>query len=95
MNEIRDESARLYLASLVNPIEVRAPSSESMKAVVEFAKKTGDYAVLSVTDMKLIALTHSLEIEVNGEKNLRKPGDIASLQTQVNTKTKADTRHYT
>lgn len=41
-----------------------------------FAKKTGDYAVLSQTDLSVIALTCQYELEVNGEKNVRsQPGE--------------------
>jgi rRNA maturation endonuclease Nob1 len=34
--------------------------------VANFARKTGDFAALSKTDLKLIALTYMLEKEVNG-----------------------------
>lgn len=44
--------------------------------VVAFAKKTGDYAVLSQTDMSVIALTCQYELEANGEKYVRsQPGE--------------------
>lgn len=44
--------------------------------VVAFAKKTGDYAVLSQTDMSVIALTCQYEIAANGEKYVRShPGE--------------------
>lgn len=36
-----------------------------------FAKKTGDIAVLSATDLSVIALTYQWEVEENGEKNIR------------------------
>lgn len=40
-----------------------------------FAKKTGDYAVLSQTDLGVIALTCQYELAVNGEENIRtEPG---------------------
>jgi hypothetical protein len=39
--------------------------------VVEFAKKTGDYASLSAVDMKVIALTRTFEREHNGADHLR------------------------
>lgn len=32
----------------------------------EFSKKTGDYASLSLADIKLLALTYELEVEVQG-----------------------------
>jgi len=44
--------------------------------VVAFAKRTGDYAVLSQTDLSVIALTCQYELEVNGDKNVRsQPGE--------------------
>lgn len=35
-------------------------------SVNEFSKKTGDYASLSLADIKLLALTYELEVEVQG-----------------------------
>ncbi len=34
--------------------------------VIDHAKKTGDFAALSKTDLKLIALAYMLEIEIYG-----------------------------
>ncbi len=34
--------------------------------VFDYAKKTGDYAALSKTDLKLVALTYMMEMEVYG-----------------------------
>ena len=39
--------------------------------VVAFARKTGDIAVLSATDLSVIALTYQWEVAENGEKNIR------------------------
>lgn len=39
--------------------------------VTNFSKKTGDYASLSATDLKVIALTFALEKEVNGTNHLK------------------------
>ena len=33
--------------------------------VIQFAKKTGDYAVLSHADICVLALTHTLQLEEN------------------------------
>ena len=43
--------------------------------MAQFAKKTGDFAAISKTDLRLIALTHMLELELNGKKYLN---DIAN-----------------
>jgi RNA-binding protein NOB1 len=46
-----------------------------MELVIAFAKKTGDYAVLSSTDLGVIALTLQYEIKENGSEGLRlEPG---------------------
>jgi len=42
-----------------------------LTSVVAFARKTGDIAVLSATDLSVIALTYQWEIAENGEKNIR------------------------
>lgn len=40
-------------------------------SVTEFSKKTGDYATLSATDIKVMALTYQLEVESNGKEHLK------------------------
>ena len=53
-------------------ITVREPSEEAMKAVVRFATKTGDFYNLSATDVRVMALTWTLEKEHNGVEHLAK-----------------------
>jgi RNA-binding protein NOB1 len=55
---------------------MRAPKLSSVKVVSEFSKKTGDFSVLSHTDIELLALAYELECEKNGgDWRLRKtPG---------------------
>ncbi|KAI0565494.1 RNA-binding protein NOB1 [Gracilaria domingensis] len=69
--EIRDPRARARLALLQDSITLRAPSSEVMAETIDFAKRTGDFSVLSLTDLKVIALTRMLEREENGDKFLK------------------------
>jgi len=65
--EIRDAAARSRLETTWLPLlTLRAPKPESIKVVGDFAKKTGDFSVLSVTDLQLLALTYELEVELNG-----------------------------
>lgn len=66
--EIRDSKSRELLLKLPFEIEERIPSQSAINFVANFAKKTGDYAAISKTDLRLIALTHMLEIELNGKK---------------------------
>jgi RNA-binding protein NOB1 len=60
LDEIRDEKARESLECLPFELKVMSPSKESLAHVIQFAKTTGDFAALSVTDLKLIALAHML-----------------------------------
>ncbi|KAI8816098.1 Nin one binding Zn-ribbon like-domain-containing protein [Fimicolochytrium jonesii] len=69
--EIRDKRARQGLTTLPFDLETRVPSEEAVAAVVAFSKKTGDFASLSVTDMKVLALTWMLEKEARGTAHLR------------------------
>ncbi len=75
-HELRDENVRSELPLWTDKLKVRQPRPSSIKAVSEFAKRTGDYAVLSMNDVHLLALTYELECELNaGDGNLRKvPG---------------------
>ena len=43
-----------------------------LSAVKSFAKQTGDYGFLSVTDLKVLALTYDLEKQYNGVEHLNK-----------------------
>jgi RNA-binding protein NOB1 len=71
IDEIRDSKARHLLSTLPFEIEIRAPSDKAMKAVAEFAKKTGDLAQLSLNDLKILALTYDLEYETTGGASIR------------------------
>lgn len=63
IDEIRDSKARSHLESLPFELEVRDPSPEGLSKMVEFSKKTGDYASLSAVDMHILALLYDLEKE--------------------------------
>jgi rRNA maturation endonuclease Nob1 len=47
--------------------------------VTEFSKKTGDYGVLSQPDLRVLALTYTLEKRENGDANIRKEPLTVSL----------------
>ena len=65
--EIRDESARTRLETLYKPfLQIRSPKPESVTHVRNFAKKTGDAAMLSNVDLEVLALAYDLECERNG-----------------------------
>ncbi|ORX43231.1 hypothetical protein BCR36DRAFT_336195 [Piromyces finnis] len=69
--EIRDKQAREQLENSLVDIQVKVPSEEALNAVIKFAKKTGDLATLSNTDLKVIALTWMLEKEAGNLENIR------------------------
>uniref|UniRef100_A0A060SX67 20S-pre-rRNA D-site endonuclease NOB1 n=1 Tax=Blastobotrys adeninivorans TaxID=409370 RepID=A0A060SX67_BLAAD len=87
--EIRDERARQNLMLWGDKLTVRQPKPEFMTIVTEFSKKTGDYSVLSSTDLSILALCYELECELNnGDWRLRKyPGEIKKpKETKTDTK---------
>ncbi|KAJ2615475.1 20S-pre-rRNA D-site endonuclease nob1 [Coemansia sp. RSA 1365] len=52
-------------------VKLMNPDAESIQAVRNFAKRTGDFASLALTDMKVIALAAMLEKQKNGLSKLR------------------------
>lgn len=83
MTEIRDSRARLFFESLPYTMELMTPTEQSMKFVANFAKQTGDFAALSLTDLKLIALTHTLEQQHTDGKFIRKEPRNISIRKQL------------
>lgn len=85
LNEVRDSHSKLHLdfAFLTSNVKTRQPKPESMDFVIAFAKKTGDFASLSRTDLMVLALAHELrgndasvvarEIEDEEEEKANKP----------------------
>lgn len=73
--ELKDEHTRNQLLLWGDELKVRQPKQEHVDAVSAFAKLTGDYSVLSMNDVHIIALAYELEYEKNGDAKLRKfPG---------------------
>ena len=75
--EIRDAAARSRLETTLLPfLTLRDPNPGSLRTVSGFARKTGDYEVLSRTDLLVLALAYEIECERNGgDWRLRKtPG---------------------
>ncbi|CAO3665886.1 unnamed protein product [Umbelopsis vinacea] len=82
VGEIRDKQSREYIKNLPFELELITPSEDAMKAVVDFSRKTGDFATLSVVDLKVLALTYMLEVQANGTIRLR----TEPVKTKVNKK---------
>ncbi|KAL7473392.1 hypothetical protein ACHAXS_013844 [Conticribra weissflogii] len=90
LSEIRDARSRAHLeqfqlrlqslgsggdGSTSQQLETRTPSQRAVKAVSEFARKTGDYAQLSGVDLQVLALLYDLEWEANG-------GDVGHVRRE-------------
>lgn len=71
LREVRDSASRHRLQTLPFGIDTREPSEESIKAVARFARATGDLATLSAVDLRILALTHTLEVALHGAGHLR------------------------
>ncbi|KAJ3793096.1 Nin one binding Zn-ribbon like-domain-containing protein [Lentinula aff. detonsa] len=70
--ELKDKNAKEHLERLgLNfgiKIEVKNPGPASMASVIQWAKKTGDYSVLSNPDLSVLALTHTLQEKAKKDK---------------------------
>ncbi|CAH8645303.1 unnamed protein product [Dicrocoelium dendriticum] len=60
ISELRDPHVRETLKSLPYKLHLESPSTEALKLVTAKSKETGDFSVLSTTDLNLIALTYDL-----------------------------------
>ncbi|EPX72196.1 ribosome biogenesis protein Nob1 [Schizosaccharomyces octosporus yFS286] len=87
IQEIRDDVSRRNFELWGGQVIQRVPKQEFIKRVSDFAKQTGDFASLSITDIHILALTYELEFEFNGgDWRLRQyPG-----QKRINGKPPAD-----
>ncbi|OQR92134.1 RNA-binding protein NOB1 [Achlya hypogyna] len=71
LNEIKDSKARRFVARLPVELQTRDPSEKDLAAVAAFARLTGDFQFLSLTDLRIMALTYMFERETNGIEHLR------------------------
>ncbi|KAE8722510.1 actin-depolymerizing factor 1-like [Hibiscus syriacus] len=69
--EIRDPVSRHRLAFILFSIDSMEPSPDALNKVIKFARATGDLQTLSDVDLKLIALTYTLESQIHGTHHLR------------------------
>lgn len=77
ISEIKDATTRTRVETTLMPfLKIRTPTPASIAVITEFAKKTGDLAVLSRPDIQILALAYELECERNhGDWRLRRvPG---------------------
>ncbi|GAA96225.1 uncharacterized protein L969DRAFT_91674 [Mixia osmundae IAM 14324] len=92
LNEIRDKTSRDLLQDTdylglgdvgaeKTGLQTQEPSAEALLKVTSFAKLTGDIAVLSKEDIRIIALTLTLEIQENGLYRVRpEPGKPSQFE---------------
>lgn len=93
VDEIRDEASRRRFEEWKDQITIRKPSKDAMAFVVPFAKLTGDFPVLSVTDVQLLALTYELECELNlGDWRLRRTPGQERINGSVPEALRADSK---
>lgn len=71
ISEIRDPTSRHSLNFLPFSVDTLEPSPVALKKVIQFARATGDLQTLSDVDLKLIALTYTLEAQTHGTQHLR------------------------
>ena len=103
ISEIKDANARSRVETLLMPfLDIRSPSTESLKVITDFARKTGDLAVLSKPDIQVLALAYEVECERNGgdwrlrrvpgQKDLNGPNpqrlDVEPIQPQTTNETR-------
>lgn len=65
--EIKDQNARSRLETSWLPfLRLKTPAPESVKVIMDFARKTGDLAILSKPDIQILAMAYEIECQRNG-----------------------------
>ena len=90
IKEVKDARARELLERLPIPLTLLDPTTESLREVMEKAKKTGDFGVLSRTDIRVAALaldcakqTGSIKKEIDPRPAVVNPDDKRSGVTTI------------
>lgn len=71
LDEVKNDKQLSRLVVLPYDLKLRQPFPENLKHVTEFAKKTGDFATLSLTDLTVIALAYEIEKAETGGEHLK------------------------
>ncbi|KAI0832624.1 Nin one binding Zn-ribbon like-domain-containing protein [Trametes gibbosa] len=100
LEELKDKRAREHFQQLGLSagvrIEVRGPSAASIAHVIQWAKKTGDYSVLSHPDLCVLALTYELDkIEKDMAEKLKVESSVTSTSEGDTQNQPADGTHET
>lgn len=70
LDEIKNDRQLKRLVVLPYNLTVKEPEAEILAKVTAIAKKTGDFATLSLVDLKVVALTYQLEKQYVGTEHL-------------------------
>ena len=85
VTELKDEKTRLRIQTQLVPfLEQRSSKPQSLRFVSEFAKKSGDFSVLSKTDLEILALTYETECDKAGSSHLRTFPGQKSIKAKSN-----------
>ncbi|KFB50804.1 hypothetical protein ZHAS_00018856 [Anopheles sinensis] len=84
IQEIKHDRQLKALAVLPYSLKVLMPDPDALAKVIAFAKKTGDFATLSLVDLEVIALTYELEARYVGVGHLRTEPKPAIMLTEPN-----------
>lgn len=71
VSELRDKEVRQRLRNTPLEMTYSSPTSEGIRRVSEFARKTGDFASLSVVDISVLAVAYDLEVAHVGSSHLK------------------------
>jgi len=71
VSELRDKEVRQRLRNTALEMTFATPTSEGIRRVSEFARKTGDFASLSVVDISVLAVAYDLEVAHVGSSHLK------------------------
>ena len=89
IEEIRDEKARDFYSLNKDCFIVKNPNKQSMKIIIEFAKKSNDLFNLSIPDLSVLALSYELSKQYNLNLN-ESPLRIEPLEWVIRKKAKKE-----
>ena len=70
LDEIKDPFSHHRMAFMPFPLHPMEPFEEALKKIISFSRATGDLQSLSDVDIKLLALTYTLETQSHGTAHL-------------------------
>ena len=83
LDEIKNKRQLQHLASTPYNLDIQTVFPENVKFVIEASKKIGEYTSLSVTDIKVIALTYQLEKFYVGSDHLKSIEQLEKVNAPI------------